>query len=142
MVFQMILLVIEVLVYLKILAVHVQTRLTSPPPPVEVSDGTEYEVAAILDSKIVRNRLYYLVDRLGYTPNDRTWDPAENLDNASNMVELHFTTNIPISQVCNLVFRLVELVVEKGGFYHEDRNFTLQGFKPPTSWLTCYTLNH
>ena len=28
---------------------------------------------------------------------------------------LHFTTNIPISQVRNLVFRLVELVVEKGG---------------------------
>ena len=61
-------------------------RLTSPPPPVEVSDGTEYEVAAILDSKIVRNKLYYLVDWLGYTPNDRTWEPAENLDNASDMV--------------------------------------------------------
>ena len=38
-------------------------RLTSPPPPVEVSDGTEYEVVAILDSKIVHNKLdYYLVD--------------------------------------------------------------------------------
>ena len=61
-------------------------RLTSPPPPVEVSDGTEYEVAAILDSKIVRNKLYYLVDWLGYTPNDRTWEPAENLHNASDMV--------------------------------------------------------
>ena len=59
-------------------------RLTSPPPPVEVSNGTEYEVATILDSKIVCNKLYYFVDWLGYTPNDRTWEPAENLDNASD----------------------------------------------------------
>ena len=41
---------------------------------------------AVLDSKIVRNKLYYLVDWLGYTPNDRTWEPAENLDNASELV--------------------------------------------------------
>ena len=34
-------------------------RLTSAPPPVEVSNGTEYEVVAILNSKIVRNKLYY-----------------------------------------------------------------------------------
>ena len=34
------------------------SRLTSPPPPVEVSDAFEYEVAAILDSEIVRNKLY------------------------------------------------------------------------------------
>ena len=57
-----------------------------PPPLIEVSDGSEYEVAAILDSKIVRNKLYYLVDWLGYTPNDRTWEPLENLANASEMV--------------------------------------------------------
>ena len=28
------------------------------------------------------------------------------------------------------------------GECHEDINFTLQGFEPPTSWSTCYTLNH
>ena len=61
-------------------------RLTPPPPPIEVSNGSEYEVAAILDSKIIHNKLYYLVDWLGYTPNDRTWEPAENLANASDMV--------------------------------------------------------
>ena len=61
-------------------------RVTSPPPPVEVSNGFEYEVATILDSKIVRNKLYYLVDWLGYTTNDRTWEPIENLANASTMV--------------------------------------------------------
>ena len=62
------------------------SHVTSPPPPVKVSDGSEYEVAAILDYKIVYNKLYYLVDWLGYTPNNRTWEPIENLDNASAMV--------------------------------------------------------
>ena len=62
------------------------SRLTTPPPPVEFLDGPEFEVAAILDSKIVRNKLYYLVDWLGYTPNDRTWEPAANLSNAGELV--------------------------------------------------------
>ena len=65
-------------------------RLTTPPPPVEFLEEPEFEVAAILDSKIVRNKLYYLVDWLGYTPNDRTWELATNLVNAADMVtEFH-----------------------------------------------------
>ena len=47
-------------------------RVVLPPPPVQLVDGPEFEVKAILDSKIVRKKLYYLVDWLGYTPNDRT----------------------------------------------------------------------
>jgi hypothetical protein len=45
--------------------------VSTPPPPVEVSNGSEYKVAAILDSKLIRNKLYYLVDWLDYTPNDK-----------------------------------------------------------------------
>ena len=69
-------------------------RVATPPPPVEVLDGSEFEVAAILDSKIIRNKLYYFVDWLGYTPNDRTWEPAENLANASDLVAA-FHNNYP-----------------------------------------------
>ena len=47
-------------------------------------DGPEFEVNAILDFKIMRNKLYYLVYWLGYSPNNQTWELAENLDNASN----------------------------------------------------------
>ena len=56
--------------------------LTNPPPPVEFSEGPEF------DSKIMRFKLYYLVDWVGYThiPNDRTWEPATNLANAADMV--------------------------------------------------------
>ena len=33
-----------------------------PPPSIQLNNGPEYEVAAILDSKTVHNKLYYLVD--------------------------------------------------------------------------------
>ena len=62
------------------------SRLTTPPPPVEFLDGPEFEVAIVLDSKIMRNKLYYLVDWLGYTPNDRTWEPTANLSNVAELV--------------------------------------------------------
>jgi hypothetical protein len=68
----------------------IPNRVVLPPPPVQLVDGPEFEVKAILDSKVVRKKLYYLVDWLGYTPNDRTWEPMENLDNASDLVaEFH-----------------------------------------------------
>ena len=62
-------------------------RIIQPPPPIELEDGPEYEVAAILDSKIVRNKLYYLVDWLGYSPSKRTWEPRENVTNTSALLE-------------------------------------------------------
>jgi hypothetical protein len=37
-------------------------RVIPPPPPVQLVKGPEYEVEAILDSKIIRNKLYYLLD--------------------------------------------------------------------------------
>ena len=62
-------------------------RITQPPPPIELEDEPEYEVAAIIDSKIVRNKLYYLVDWLGYSPNERPWEPIENVTNARALPE-------------------------------------------------------
>jgi hypothetical protein len=37
-------------------------RVVPPPLPVQLAEGPEYEVEAILDSKLIRNKLYYLVD--------------------------------------------------------------------------------
>ena len=64
----------------------IPNRSIPPPPPVQLLDGPEYEVEAILDSKVMRNKLYYLADWSGYSPNDRTWEPAENLNNATEIV--------------------------------------------------------
>ena len=59
-------------------------RITPPPSPIELEDGPEYEVAAILNSRIVRNKLYYLVDWLGYSP---SWEPLENVTNARALLD-------------------------------------------------------
>ena len=65
-------------------------RVVPPPPSIELDEGPEYEVKSILDSKVVKNKLYYFVDWLGYTPADRTWEPAENLNNTKELVaEFH-----------------------------------------------------
>jgi hypothetical protein len=57
-------------------------RTQTPPPAIEVEGEQEYEVEEILDSKIIRNKLRYLVSWTGYAPNDRTWEPAEHLENS------------------------------------------------------------
>ena len=48
-------------------------HITPPPPPIELEDEPKYEVVVILNSKIVPNKLYYLVNWLGYSPRERTW---------------------------------------------------------------------
>ena len=65
----------------------IPNRVVPPPPPLQLVDGPEYEVASILDSKIVRNKLYYLVDWLGYSPSDRTWEPVNNVSNAQGLID-------------------------------------------------------
>lgn len=61
-------------------------RLSAPPPPVELSTGDEYEVEAILDSRIRNRRLHYLVLWKGYHLSDATWEPAIHLRNAPDLV--------------------------------------------------------
>ena len=56
----------------------------------EFEERPEYEVKAILYSNVVKNKLFYFVDWLGYTPPNRTWEPAENLNNTKELVaEFH-----------------------------------------------------
>jgi hypothetical protein len=61
-------------------------RIQTPPPPQEVEGELEYEVEAILDSKLTRGKLMYLVDWVGYGQEERTWEPAENVEHAEQAV--------------------------------------------------------
>jgi hypothetical protein len=63
----------------------IPNRRQPPPPPIEIEENPEYEVSAILDSWKRRNRVEYLVEWAGYdeTPEHRTWEPADNVANAS-----------------------------------------------------------
>ena len=65
-------------------------RVVLAPPRIQLLDDPEFEVKGVLESKIVCKKLYYLIDWLGYTPNDRAWELVENLDNATNhVVQFH-----------------------------------------------------
>jgi hypothetical protein len=59
----------------------------SPPPPVEVSqDGNHYEVDEIIDSRLHRGQLEYLVKWKGFTEDHNTWEPQANVDKAPDAV--------------------------------------------------------
>ena len=66
---------------------HVQPA----PPPIEIDDELEYEIAEILDSKInnwQRCKLQYFVRWMGYegTDEENSWLPATELDHAQELV--------------------------------------------------------
>ena len=61
-------------------------RVQPAPPPEEIEGELEYEVKEIVDSKIVRGKLKYLVDWVGYRPKERTWESVEAVENAQEEV--------------------------------------------------------
>ena len=57
------------------------------PAPIEVDGIMEYEVEEILDSRIRRKKLEYLVDWKDYDVNERTWEPQKNLTNSADLIK-------------------------------------------------------
>jgi len=62
-------------------------RLPAPPPPIKINGEEEFEVSKIIDSRINRRRLKYLVHWQGYEVSERTWEPAANLANTPKMIK-------------------------------------------------------
>ena len=61
-----------------------------PPIPDIVDNELEYEVEKVLDSRMKRGKLEYLVHWKGYPNEERTWEPEANLGNAKAAVtEFH-----------------------------------------------------
>ena len=64
-------------------------RTRPPPPPVRIEGEIEYEVEAVLNSKIDKRNgvLQYLIRWKGCPDTDNTWEPASNVKNAAKLVE-------------------------------------------------------
>ena len=59
-----------------------------PRPEPDIVDGEEeFEVETILDSRIYRKRLQYLVHWKGYSTTEATWEPATHVQNAPQAIE-------------------------------------------------------
>lgn len=67
---------------------QIPLRISPPPLPVEVAGETEYEVAAILDSRIRYRKLQYLVQWSGYdhTAESTSWEPLDNVENSAELI--------------------------------------------------------
>ncbi|MBW0570660.1 hypothetical protein O181_110375 [Austropuccinia psidii MF-1] len=54
-----------------------------PPPSIIIKEEEEWEVSEILDSKIKRGKLWYLVEWKGFSqdPERSTWEPTANFKN-------------------------------------------------------------
>src|SRR5438128_3198715 len=59
------------------------------PGPIHVSEerDEEYEVETIVDSRIYKGKLQYLIHWKGYDESERTWEPVSNLKNSPKIVE-------------------------------------------------------
>ncbi|MBW0548185.1 hypothetical protein O181_087900 [Austropuccinia psidii MF-1] len=58
-----------------------------PPPPVIVEEQEEWEVAEVLDSKLKRGKLCYLVEWKGFSEYQEreTWEPDSSLTNSPEL---------------------------------------------------------
>ena len=56
-------------------------------------DASVYEVEALLDSRLVRGALQYLVAWKGFPREEWTWEPAKNVAGAKRAVELFHRDN-------------------------------------------------
>ncbi len=58
------------------------------PEPVALEDQTavEYEVARILDRRVVRGQEQFLIRWKGYGANEDTWEPLGNLGNNKELL--------------------------------------------------------
>jgi hypothetical protein len=63
-------------------------RATQPPPAVEIDGEEEFEIDAILESKIRgrHKKLHYLIRWKGWGPEHDTWIPASDLTHAADLV--------------------------------------------------------
>ncbi|MBW0550972.1 hypothetical protein O181_090687 [Austropuccinia psidii MF-1] len=67
----------------------IPNRNQLPPPQILVEEQEEWEVAQVLDSKLKRGKLWYIVEWKGGSedPEITAWEPASNLTNSSDLVK-------------------------------------------------------
>ncbi|MBW0565897.1 hypothetical protein O181_105612 [Austropuccinia psidii MF-1] len=67
----------------------IPNRHQEPHPPIIIEEEEEWEVSKILDSKLKRGKLCYLVEWKGFSQASErsTWEPTKNLKNCPELVK-------------------------------------------------------
>jgi transposase InsO family protein len=79
-------------------------RVQPPPVPIEIEGELEYEVERILDKRTVKrsrrsDSVEYLVKWLGYGHEHNSWEPAQSVANAREIVQAFENGHIPVTGV-------------------------------------------
>ena len=84
-------------------------RHRNPPPPPELIDGKEeYVVEKVLNSRMFRRRLQYLIKWEDYRTEHNTWEYLENVNNAPEKVaEFHTKNPAALHCICAMAFRMI-----------------------------------
>ena len=69
----------------------ISDRNPPKPGPIQVDGQDEFEVEAILDSRVHRGRVQYLVKWKGYDNSENSWEPVRNVINAKGLVDMFHT---------------------------------------------------
>ena len=64
----------------------IEGQQITPPEAIEVEGTPEYKVEEVLDSRLKRGKLEYLVKWSGYTNDHNTWEPESNLGNSKESI--------------------------------------------------------
>jgi len=64
---------------------NIPDRIQPPPPPVIIENQEEFEVEEILDSRYIRNTLFYLIKWKRYPVSENSWEPISNLTNCKEL---------------------------------------------------------
>jgi hypothetical protein len=64
----------------------IANRNPAKPGPISVEGQDEFEVEKVLNSRLHRRKVQYLVKWVGYDDSENTWEPARNLTHAWDLV--------------------------------------------------------
>ncbi|MBW0566426.1 hypothetical protein O181_106141 [Austropuccinia psidii MF-1] len=67
----------------------IPNRHQEPPPPIIIEEEEEWEVSQILESKLKRGKLWYLVEWKGFSQDSEgsTWEQTDNLKDCPELVK-------------------------------------------------------
>ncbi len=96
----------------------------------------EYEIEKILEKRIVKNKIEYLIKWKDYPESDNTWEPIENMDNAKRMIS-EFEKKLKEKKTKNIINYFNEAKLNN----NMKKNYKIKSSKPIRTYKTFENIN-